>query len=57
MSKYALEAISEDEDASAAVGIKVTNEKLKITYSSLNSWQKTMVARHENRPRANFYIK
>ena len=33
------------------------NEKLKTTYSSLNSWQKTMVARHEDRPRANFYIK
>ncbi len=33
------------------------NEKLKTTYSNLNSWQKTMVARHENRPRANFYIK
>jgi len=33
------------------------NEKLKLTYSSLNSWQKTMVARHEDRPRANFYIK
>ena len=33
------------------------NEKLKITYSSLNSWQKTMVARHEDRPRAKFYIK
>ena len=33
------------------------NEKLKIAYSSLNSWQKTMVARHEDRPRANFYIK
>ncbi len=36
---------------------KEINEKLKITYSSLNSWQKTMVARHEDRPRANFYIK
>ena len=33
------------------------NEKLKKTYSTLNSWQKTMVARHEDRPRANFYIK
>ena len=33
------------------------NEKLKKTYSNLNSWQKTLVARHENRPRANFYIK
>ena len=36
---------------------KEINEKLKITYSSLNSWQKTLVARHEDRPRANFYIK
>ena len=33
------------------------NEKLKSTYSELNSWQKTLVARHEDRPRANFYIK
>tara|TARA_B100000700_G_scaffold154976_1_gene172119 strand:+ start:5931 stop:7040 length:1110 start_codon:yes stop_codon:yes gene_type:complete len=33
------------------------NEKLKDTYSNLNSWQKTMVARHEDRPRANFYIR
>ena len=33
------------------------NEKLKSTYSTLNSWQKTLVARHEDRPRANFYIK
>ena len=36
---------------------KEINEKLKSTYSKLNSWQKTMVARHEDRPRANFYIK
>jgi acetyl-CoA carboxylase carboxyl transferase subunit alpha len=33
------------------------NEKLKMTYASLNSWQRTLVARHEDRPRANFYIK
>ncbi len=31
-------------------------EKLKDTYSNLNSWQKTLVARHEDRPKANFYI-
>ncbi|MDH0126769.1 branched-chain amino acid ABC transporter permease [Brucella intermedia GD04153] len=31
MDRYALEAISEDEDAAAAVGISVTREKLKIT--------------------------
>ena len=33
------------------------NEKLESIYSNLNSWQKTMVARHEDRPRANFYVK
>jgi acetyl-CoA carboxylase carboxyl transferase subunit alpha len=33
------------------------NTKLKLTYENLNSWQKTLVARHEDRPRANFYIK
>ena len=33
------------------------NNKLKLTYENLNSWQKTLVARHEDRPRANFYIK
>jgi len=32
------------------------NDKLTLTYSNLNSWQKTQVARHEDRPRANFYI-
>ena len=32
------------------------NEKLKETYANLNSWQRTLVARHEDRPRANFYI-
>ena len=34
MSRYALEAISEDEDASSAIGVKVTKEKLKITLLS-----------------------
>jgi branched-chain amino acid transport system permease protein len=34
MSRYALEAISEDEDASAAIGVRVTNEKLKVTVLS-----------------------
>ena len=32
------------------------NEQLKITYENLNSWQKTLVARHEDRPKSNFYI-
>jgi len=34
MSRYALEAISEDEDASAAIGVQVTREKLKVTVLS-----------------------
>ena len=33
------------------------NQKLDQIYSNLNSWQKTQVARHEDRPKANFYIK
>ena len=32
------------------------NEKLKISYSNLNHWQKTQVARHEERPKAKFLI-
>ena len=32
------------------------DEKLKIIYSNLTSWQKTLVARHESRPKAKFFI-
>ena len=32
------------------------NEKLKISYANLNEWQKTQVARHEERPKAKFFI-
>ena len=35
---------------------KEINEKLEHIYSKLNSWEKTLVARHEDRPRANFYV-
>ena len=31
-------------------------EKLKKIYSKLNSWQKTLVARHEDRPKSKFFI-
>ena len=51
------EGISEVDTGKIQKIQKEINEKLKSTYSSLNSWQKTMVARHEDRPRANFYIK
>ena len=30
--------------------------KLKEVYSDLNSWQKTLLARHEERPKAKFFI-
>ena len=32
------------------------DHKLKDVYSKLNSWQKTQVARHEDRPKAKFFI-
>ena len=31
-------------------------EKLKLIYSNLDPWQTTLVARHENRPKAKFFI-
>ena len=32
------------------------DSKLKYIYSNLNPWQKTLVARHEDRPKAKFFI-
>ena len=32
------------------------NLKLKSSYANLNEWQKTQVARHEERPKAKFFI-
>ena len=32
------------------------NKKLKLSYANLNAWQKTRVARHEERPKAKFFI-
>ena len=32
------------------------DEKLKEIYSSLDHWQTTMVARHEDRPKSKFFI-
>ena len=39
--------------------VKIQNEideKLKLIYSNLNPWQTTQVARHEDRPKAKFFI-
>ena len=35
---------------------KQIDEKLTKTYSNLNEWQKTQIARHEDRPKAKFFI-
>ena len=35
---------------------KQIDEKLITTYSNLNEWQKTQIARHEDRPKAKFFI-
>ena len=32
------------------------DDKLKTSYANLNEWQKTQVARHEERPKAKFFI-
>ena len=32
------------------------DQKLKISYANLNEWQITQVARHEERPKAKFFI-
>jgi len=56
-SPFGSEGISEVDTKKIKNTQEEINEKLRQTYSNLNSWQKTLVARHEDRPKANFYIK
>ena len=56
-SPFGSEGISEVNTKKIKTTQDEINEKLKQTYENLNSWQKTLVARHEDRPKANFYIK
>ena len=56
-SPFGSEGISEVDTQKIKTTQEEINEKLRETYSNLNSWQKTLVARHEDRPKANFYIK
>ena len=51
------ESISEVDTSKIKSTQDQINLKLKSIYSNLNSWQKTQVARHEDRPRASYYIK
>ena len=56
-SPFGSEGISEVNTQQIKKTQEQINVKLKDTYSNLNSWQKTLVARHENRPKADYYIK
>ena len=56
-SPFGSEGISEVDTQKIKKTEEEINNKLQSTYKNLNSWQKTLVARHEDRPRANFYIK
>ena len=56
-SPFGSEGISEVDTQKIKNTQNEINEKLKEIYANLNSWQKTQVARHEDRPKANFYIK
>ncbi len=56
-SPFGSEGISEVDTDKIKSTQKEINQKLEEIYSNLNSWQKTQVARHEDRPRASFYIK
>ena len=39
-----------------SVSQREIDKKLKEIYSNLNPWQTTLVARHEDRPKAKFFI-
>jgi len=50
------EGLSEVETDKIAKIQEEIDNKLKISYANLNAWQKTQVARHEDRPKAKFFI-
>jgi acetyl-CoA carboxylase carboxyl transferase subunit alpha len=56
-SPFGSEGISEVDTDKIKNTQQEINQKLDEIYSNLNSWQRTQVARHEDRPKANFYIK
>ena len=49
-SPFGSEGISEVDTKKIKNTQNEINEKLKETYANLNSWQRTQVARHEDRP-------
>ena len=53
---YNNEGLSEvNTDKISKIQIQI-DEKLKQIYSNLDPWQKTLVARHEDRPKSKFFI-
>jgi len=50
------EGLSEVETDKISLIQKEIDEKLIDSYKNLNAWQKTQVARHEERPKAKFFI-
>ncbi len=53
---YNQEGLSEvDTERISQIQYEIDN-KLREVYSKLNSWQKTQVARHEDRPKSKFFI-
>ena len=50
------EGISEVDTENISRIQKEIDQKLKKSYENLNEWQKTQVARHEERPKAKFFI-
>jgi len=53
---FSNEGISEVDTNKISTIQKEIDEKLTGIYSNLNRWQKTLIARHEERPKAKFFI-
>ena len=50
------EGLSEVETEKISQIQKTIDDKLRSSYANLNAWQKTQVARHEDRPKSKFFI-
>ena len=53
---YNQEGLSEVDTNKISTLQNEIDEKLKKIYSSLNAWETALVARHEDRPKAKFFI-
>ncbi len=53
---YNEDGLSEVDTQKISITQSELDEKLKDIYSNLDPWQTTMVARHEDRPKAKFFI-